>query len=94
MMTSVSDLTRNENKIYHRCDLYIVLRSNMHLQSIYFAVLHWGGFTTQWGNKSRINGADEKYTICLFVHYFFLAMLWWWIQSDYTGNRLYDHISI
>ena len=25
--------------------------------------LHWGGFTTQLGNKKRINGADEKYTI-------------------------------
>jgi hypothetical protein len=24
------------------------------------ADLHWGGFTNQWGNKKRINGADEK----------------------------------
>ena len=53
-----------------------------------------GRIHNSMGNKSRINGADEKYAICLFVHYFFLAMLWWWIQSDYTGNRLYDHISI
>jgi len=26
------------------------------------ADLHWGGFTNQWGNKKRINGADEKST--------------------------------
>ena len=60
MMTSVSDLTRNENKIYDRYDLHIVLRSNMHLQSIYFAVLHWGGFATQWGDKKCMNGADDN----------------------------------
>ena len=28
-----------------------------------FADLHWGRFTTQWGNKKCIIRADEKYTI-------------------------------
>ena len=28
-----------------------------------FADLHWGRFTTQWGNKKCIIGADVKYTI-------------------------------
>ena len=27
---------------------------------ILFADLHWDGFTTQWGDKKRINGADKK----------------------------------
>ena len=27
------------------------------------ADLHWGGFTTQWGNQIRINWAEEKYTM-------------------------------
>ena len=27
------------------------------------ADLHCGGLTTQWGDKKRINGADEKYTM-------------------------------
>jgi hypothetical protein len=28
-----------------------------------FADLHWDGFTTQWGDKKRTNGADEKNTM-------------------------------
>ena len=34
-----------------------------YLRHVKFADLHWGGFTTQWVYKKRINGADEKNTI-------------------------------
>jgi hypothetical protein len=27
------------------------------------ADLYWGGFSTHWGNKKPIDGADEEYTI-------------------------------
>jgi hypothetical protein len=62
-----------------------------------FADLHWGRFTTQWGDKKRTNGADEKYTmgrilkgisgvLCLI---FILKLLIWRAIPGYTDCPRY-----
>jgi hypothetical protein len=48
---------------------------------VYCADLHWGGFTTQWGEKKRINGADEKYTI-------------WWISKCINWAEFRTHLHV
>jgi hypothetical protein len=48
---------------------------------VYCTDLHWGGFTTQWGDKKRINGADEKYTI-------------WWISKCIHWAEFRTHLHV
>ena len=48
--------------MYHdmHCSVYLLyFRITVNI----FTDLHWGGFTTQWGDKKHINGVDEKYTM-------------------------------
>ena len=51
--------------LYNGCVAYVskLFKSVYVLTCANFADLHWGGFTTQRGDKKRTNGADEKYTV-------------------------------
>ena len=56
------DKVMADNHLYLQYTLYYKLQ-RISQNTICYRRFTLGGFTTQWGDKKRTNGADEKYTV-------------------------------